>query len=41
MQRQLIAIERTQGFLEALQFRPEWLSRLRHDVRISDALASI
>ena len=41
MQRQLVAIERTQGFLEALQFRPEWLSRLRNDVRINDALASI
>lgn len=41
MQRQLIAVERTQGFLEAIQLRPQWLAELHDQARIKDAFSSI
>lgn len=41
MQRQLIAIERTRGFLEAIQLRPAWMGELHQAARVQDALASI
>ena len=41
MQRQLIAIERTRGFLEAIQLRPDWIGELHESARIKDALSSI
>jgi Fic family protein len=41
MQRQLVAIERTRGFLEAVRLRPIWLGRLHSQARIRDALASV
>ncbi len=41
MQRQLIAIERTRGFLEAIQLRPDWMGELHESARIKDAFSSI
>ncbi len=41
MQRQLIAIERTRGFLEAIGLRPTWMSELHQAARVQDALSSI
>jgi Fic family protein len=41
LQRQLVAIERTVGFLDAVDFHPEWSSELRSSVRVEDALSSV
>ena len=41
IQRQLVAIERTMGFLEAVRLQGDWLHALRDEVRVGDALASV
>ena len=41
IQRQLLAVDMTRGFLEAVGLRDEWAERVRHQVRIEDALASL
>ena len=41
MLRQLMAIARTRGFLEAVRTRPAWVDRLRADVRVKDVLSSV
>jgi len=41
IQRQLVAIERTRGLLEAVRMRPAWVTKLRQRVRVEDALASV
>ncbi len=41
IQRQLMAIERTVGFLEAVRLQGDWLHALRDEVRVGDALSSV
>lgn len=41
IQRQLLAIDMTRGFLQAVGLREHWAERVRHQVRIEDALASL
>ncbi len=41
IQRQLVAIDMTRGFLDAVRLRDDWSARVRHQVRIEDALASL
>ena len=41
LQRQLVAIERTVGFLEAVRLQGDWLHALRDEVRVGDALSSV
>ena len=41
LQRQLVAIERTCGFLEAVRLRPDWLHEVRETVQVQDALSSV
>jgi Fic family protein len=41
IQRQLVAIERTRGFLDAVRLDDDWLAEVRHTVRIRDALSSL
>jgi Fic family protein len=41
LQRQLLTIERTRGFLEAVRLQPDWAARTRHQVTVEDALASV
>ena len=41
MQRQIVAIERTAGFLEHIRLRPEWTADLHRQSRIQDALSSV
>ncbi len=39
--RQIVAIERTTGFLSAVRLKPDWLSELRQRTQVRDAMASI
>mgnify|MGYP002632823077 CR=1 FL=1 len=41
LQRQLMAIDRTRGFLEAVRLRPDWAEEVRNRVRVGDALSSL
>ena len=41
MVRQIVAIERTTGFLSAVRLKPDWLSELRQRTQVRDAMASI
>lgn len=41
MQRQIKAIENTNGFLEAVRLQPEWCQRMRRETQVRDALASV
>ncbi len=41
IQRQLLTVDMTRGFLDAVALRDDWASRVRHQVRIEDALASL
>lgn len=41
LQRQLVAIDRTVGFLEAVDLQPEWSRTLKETVRVQDALSSV
>lgn len=41
LQRQLVAIDMTRGFLDAVRLRDDWAGRVRHQVRVEDALASL
>jgi Fic family protein/predicted esterase len=41
LQRQLMTIDRTRGFLEAVRLRPAWAEEMRNRVRVGDALASL
>jgi len=41
LQRQLVAVERTVGFLEAVRLQGDWLHALRDEVRVGDALSSV
>ncbi len=39
--RQIVAIERTTGFLSAVRLKLDWLSDLRQRTQVRDAMASI
>jgi hypothetical protein len=39
--RQLKAIERTCGFLEAVRLKPDWISEVRASTQVREALASV
>ena len=41
MLRQMMAIARTRGCLEAVRTRPEWIEQLRSEVRVKDVLSSV
>jgi Fic family protein len=41
IQRQIKAIERTAGFLEAVRLRPEWVREVRAQSKVEEALASL
>ncbi len=41
MVRQIVVIERTNGFLKAVRLRGDWLARLRREIQVEDALASV
>ncbi len=41
MLRQLKAIERTMGFLQAVRLRPEWIAEVRQRIQVEEALASV
>ncbi len=39
--RQIKAVERTAGFLEAVELRPDWMAEVKRTVRVLDALSSV
>ena len=39
--RQIVAIERTNGFLNAVRLQADWIDKLRREVQVEDALASV
>lgn len=39
--RQIVAIERTNGFLNAVRLQADWIDKLRRQVQVEDALASV
>ena len=41
LQRQLVSIDMTRGFLQAVRMREDWAQTVRHEVRVEDALASV
>ena len=41
MQRQLVAIDRCVGFLEAVDIDEEWRNNLRNSARLKDAVSSL
>ncbi len=41
MVRQIVAVERTNGFLGAVRLRDDWIETLRREVQVEDALASV
>ena len=41
MVRQIVAVERTNGFLNAVRLRNDWIGTLRRKVQVEDALASV
>ena len=41
MVRQIVAVERTSGFLNAVRLRDDWIGTLRRQVQVEDALASV
>ncbi len=41
MVRQIVAVERTNGFLNAVRLRDDWIGTLRREVQVEDALASV
>jgi Fic family protein len=41
MVRQIVAVERTNGFLNAVRLRHDWIGTLRRQVQVEDALASV
>ena len=41
MVRQIVAIERTNGFLEAIRLRDDWIKAVRRNIQAEDALASV
>ena len=41
MVRQIVAIERTTGFLNAVRLKPDWIAELRQKTQIQDAMASV
>ena len=41
LQRQLLAIDLTRGFLQAVRLKEQWVEDVRHSVRVEDALASL
>ena len=41
IQRQLVAVERTVGFLNAVRLHGDWQHDLREEIRVDDALASV
>ena len=41
MLRQLKAIERTAGFLEAVRLRPDWIAEVQQEIQVTEALASV
>ena len=41
LQRQLLAVERTRGFLDAVRLNDDWLAEVRYTTRVKDALSSV
>lgn len=41
LQRQLVAIDMTRGFLQAVRLQEQWAATVRHEVRVEDSLASV
>jgi Fic family protein len=41
MVRQIVAIEKTCGFLKAVRLRDDWIAKLRKEIQVEDALASV